>query len=56
MVLMSLVITTIEFVRNLTQDKMKDTWIVQCMIELNRTAADCGVYYRVLKDHEDDKK
>jgi hypothetical protein len=36
--------------------KEKDTWILRCMIGLDRTAADCEVYYRVLKDHQDDKQ
>lgn len=56
MVFISLMITTVEFAKNLIQDKKKDTWIVQCMIGLNRTAVDCEVYYRVLKDFQDDKK
>lgn len=36
--------------------KEKDTWILRCMIGLDRTAADCEVYYRVLKDYQDDKQ
>lgn len=36
--------------------KEKDTWILRCMIGLDRTAADCEVYYRVLKDYRDDKQ
>lgn len=30
----------------------KDMWILRCMIGLDRTAADCEVYYRVLKDYK----
>jgi hypothetical protein len=36
--------------------KEKDTWILRCMIGLDRTAADCEVYYRVMKDYQDDKQ
>lgn len=35
--------------------KEKDTWILRCMIGLDRTAADCEVYYRVLKDYQNAK-
>lgn len=44
------------FNANKEEAKEKDTWILRCMIGLDRTAADCEVYYRVLKDYQDDKQ
>lgn len=43
------------FNQNMKSSKEKDRWIVQCMIGLERTAADCEVYYRVMKDYQDAK-